>query len=150
MREFKPKSLRTTIENEIRNRHGLTDEQHKAMLAEFSRRLLQFAKSWLRCRDKRCRRQMIDESVNMREVHRFIGDAILLSDALDETVKRISARKLESTGRKVAIVGAGPAGLRQLLPGVQRRAHRACQRRLCAERRQGDMIAERTPLLSQF
>ncbi len=57
MTAFKPKSFRTRIETEIRNRHGLTDEQHNAMLAEFNRRLLQFRKSWLRCRDKRCRRR---------------------------------------------------------------------------------------------
>ena len=57
MRASKPKSFRTKIETEIRNRHGLSDEQHRAMLAEFSRRLLQFSKSWLRCGDKRCRRR---------------------------------------------------------------------------------------------
>ncbi len=61
--------------------------------------------------DKRCRRQTIDESVNMRDVHRFIGDAILLSDNFDKAVTRISSHRLEATGRKVAIVGAGPTGL---------------------------------------
>ena len=61
--------------------------------------------------DNRCRRQTMDEAVNMREVHRFISDSILLSDRFDEVVKRIVARKLEHTGRKIAIAGAGPAGL---------------------------------------
>ena len=59
----------------------------------------------------RCRRHGLDEAVNMREVHRFIGDAIFGSDLYEPMVQRIVARKLDATGRKVAIAGAGPAGL---------------------------------------
>ena len=45
----------------------------------------------------------------MREVHRFIADSILLSDSFEEMVRaRRCARKLEPTGRKVAVAGAGP------------------------------------------
>jgi len=62
------------------------------------------------CED-RCRRRTIDESVNMREVHRFIADAIYQSDRFDPLVERIRARKLPPTDRKVAVVGAGPSGL---------------------------------------
>jgi NADPH-dependent glutamate synthase beta subunit-like oxidoreductase len=61
--------------------------------------------------DSRCRRQALDQPVNMREVHRFIADSIYLSDRFEEMVRRIVARKLEPTGRKIAIAGAGPAGL---------------------------------------
>ncbi len=61
--------------------------------------------------DGRCRRQTIDEPVNMREVHRFIADSIYLSDRYENMVKLIQAKKLERTGRKIAIAGAGPAGL---------------------------------------
>ncbi len=61
--------------------------------------------------DARCRRQTLDESVNMREVHRFIADSIYLSDRYEDMVQRIVARRLEHTGRKIAIAGAGPAGL---------------------------------------
>ncbi len=61
--------------------------------------------------DERCRRQTVDESVNMREVHRFIADYILLGEHFEEAVTRVLARKLEATGRKVAVGGAGPAGL---------------------------------------
>jgi len=57
MRAFRPKSFGTKTAAEVRNSHGLTDEQHKAMLAEFNRRLMGFGKKWLRCRDKRCRRR---------------------------------------------------------------------------------------------
>jgi NADH-quinone oxidoreductase subunit F len=61
--------------------------------------------------DTRCRRQSFDESLNMREVHRFIADTIYQSDRFDPLVERILARKLAPTGRKVAIAGAGPTGL---------------------------------------
>ncbi len=47
----------------------------------------------------------------MREVHRFIADYMLLSDRFEDAVRRVAARKLEPTGRKVAVAGAGPAGL---------------------------------------
>ena len=60
---------------------------------------------------KRCRRQTVDEPVNMREVHRFIADQMLLTDRFEEAVGRVTARKLEPTGRKIAVAGAGPAGL---------------------------------------
>jgi NADH-quinone oxidoreductase subunit F len=47
----------------------------------------------------------------MREVHRFIADSILLSDKCDGMFQAVAARMLEATGRKIAVVGAGPAGL---------------------------------------
>ncbi len=61
--------------------------------------------------DSRCRRQTIDEAVNMREVHRLIADSIYKSERYDSMAQRVLSRKLEATGRKIAIVGAGPAGL---------------------------------------
>jgi NADH-quinone oxidoreductase subunit F len=61
--------------------------------------------------DSRCRRQTLDQAVNMREVHRFIADSIFESDKYESMAQALAARKLEATGRKVAIVGAGPAGL---------------------------------------
>jgi len=61
--------------------------------------------------DTRCRRQTLDQAVNMREVHRFIADSVFDSDKYEPMAQVIVARKFEPTGRKVAIVGAGPAGL---------------------------------------
>jgi len=61
--------------------------------------------------DSRCRRQTLDQSVNMREVHRFIADSIFSSDKYEPMIKAIVSRKLEASGRKIAVVGAGPAGL---------------------------------------
>ena len=61
--------------------------------------------------DSRCRRQTLDQSVNMREVHRFIADSVFNSDKYEPMVQALISLKLEPTGRKIAIVGAGPAGL---------------------------------------
>ncbi len=61
--------------------------------------------------DNRCRRQSFDEVVNMREVHRFIADAIYQSDLFEPMVQRISSRRLAPTGRKIAVAGSGPTGL---------------------------------------
>ncbi len=61
--------------------------------------------------DSRCRRQTLDQAVNMREVHRFIADSIFSSEKFESMILAITARKLEATGRKIAVVGAGPAGL---------------------------------------
>src|SRR5581483_11161064 len=61
--------------------------------------------------DDRCRRQTLDQSVNMREVHRLIADSVMLSDGYETAASRLIDRKHPATGRKVAIAGAGPAGL---------------------------------------
>ena len=61
--------------------------------------------------DNRCRRQTIDEAVNMREVHRLIADLAFASGRYDELNGRVAARKFASTGRKIAVAGAGPCGL---------------------------------------
>jgi len=61
--------------------------------------------------DDRCRRAAVDDAVNMRDVHRLIADTVFLGNGFDAMVERVLARKLEPTGREVAIVGAGPTGL---------------------------------------
>jgi NADH-quinone oxidoreductase subunit F len=61
--------------------------------------------------ESRCRRRTLDDPVNMREVHRFIADTMFASDQFPQVLQSIVARKLGSTGRKIAVVGAGPAGL---------------------------------------
>ena len=57
MREFRSKWSRQQAASEAKRSDGLTDEQHKAMMAEFDRRIMDFQKKWLRCRNRRCRRQ---------------------------------------------------------------------------------------------
>jgi len=61
--------------------------------------------------ENRCRRTTMDAAVNMREVHRFLADAIYQSDRFDALADRIAARRLAPTGMRVAVAGAGPAGL---------------------------------------
>ena len=61
--------------------------------------------------ENRCRRAALDSSVNMREVHRFIADAVMQSDLFGPAVERIAARRCPPTGKKIAVVGAGPSGL---------------------------------------
>jgi NADH-quinone oxidoreductase subunit F len=61
--------------------------------------------------DTRCRRQSFDEVVNMREVHRFIADAVFQSKLYEKMAERIVRRKLEPTEHRVAVAGAGPTGL---------------------------------------
>jgi NADH-quinone oxidoreductase subunit F len=61
--------------------------------------------------DNRCRRAGIDDSVNMREVHRYIADAAYTSGRYPELVRAVVSRKKEATNKRVAVVGAGPTGL---------------------------------------
>ncbi|MGA2149795.1 MAG: FAD-dependent oxidoreductase, partial [Bryobacteraceae bacterium] len=61
--------------------------------------------------EQRCRRATVDEAVNMREVHRFIADAKLGRTPVAKIVRRLKQRQLPATGKRVAIAGAGPAGL---------------------------------------
>ncbi|MCL6544366.1 MAG: FAD-dependent oxidoreductase [Bryobacteraceae bacterium] len=61
--------------------------------------------------DNRCRRAALDEAVNMRDSHRYIADAIYQSPKFEEMASRVVARKKPPTGKKVAVVGAGPTGL---------------------------------------
>jgi len=60
--------------------------------------------------DNRCRRQTLDEPVNMREVHRFIADSIYGSGRQEAMAARSLKRRLQPTGHRIAVVGAGPAG----------------------------------------
>ncbi len=61
--------------------------------------------------DSRCRRQTIDQAVNMREVHRFVADSVFNSEKYEPMIQGLISLRLEPTGRKIAVVGAGPAGL---------------------------------------
>ena len=47
----------------------------------------------------------------MREVHRVIADSVLLSDQFDAMAAKIVAKTAPTTGKTIAVVGGGPAGL---------------------------------------
>ena len=53
----------------------------------------------------RCNRTSTDESVSVHSVERKVGDYIL------ENLDRFYAPPGKATGKKIALVGAGPAGL---------------------------------------
>ena len=61
--------------------------------------------------ESQCRRNTVDASVNMREVHRFISDQVFDGPLLGEIKARLAAHRMAPTGKKIAIVGAGPSGL---------------------------------------
>ena len=50
--------------------------------------------------DNRCRRQTLDDAVNMREVHRFIADSFLLSDRFDALFDRFIAAQAPAHGQE--------------------------------------------------
>jgi NADH-quinone oxidoreductase subunit F len=58
-----------------------------------------------------CRRETVDEPVAQGEMHRFLSDAMYRSGKAAAIYQRLAAEKLPPTGKKVAVVGAGPAGL---------------------------------------
>ena len=61
--------------------------------------------------ENRCRRKTVDSAINMREVHRYIADTIFEKTTAEKILKRLSKRKMAATGKRIGIVGSGPAGL---------------------------------------
>jgi NADH-quinone oxidoreductase subunit F len=61
--------------------------------------------------ESQCRRRTVDAPVNMREVHRFISDQVFSGPLLAQIKERLAARRMAASGKKIAIVGAGPSGL---------------------------------------
>lgn len=59
----------------------------------------------------RCRREMIDEPVSQGEIHRYLADTIYKMGKEEEIYNKLIQEKFSVTGKKIAIVGAGPAGL---------------------------------------
>ena len=59
----------------------------------------------------RCRRETIDESVQQGEIHRYLADTMYKMGREKAIYKTLLSEKLPDTGKKIAIIGAGPAGL---------------------------------------
>jgi NADH-quinone oxidoreductase subunit F len=59
----------------------------------------------------RCRRDMLDESVSQGEIHRYLADSMYKMGREKSIYNKLIKEKLPSSGKKIAIVGAGPAGL---------------------------------------
>jgi NADH-quinone oxidoreductase subunit F len=59
----------------------------------------------------RCRRESVDEPVNQGEIHRYLADTLYKMGKEKYIYEKLIKEKLPKTGKKIAIVGAGPAGL---------------------------------------
>ncbi len=61
--------------------------------------------------EARCRRGELDEPIAIRDVHRHVVDRVFAAGRDEHLRERLAARRLPETGKRVAVVGAGPAGL---------------------------------------
>ena len=59
----------------------------------------------------RCRRDMVDEPVSQGEIHRYLADTMYKMGKEKLIYQRLIREKLSPTGKHIAIIGAGPAGL---------------------------------------
>jgi NADH-quinone oxidoreductase subunit F len=59
----------------------------------------------------RCRRADADEAVAQGEVHRYIADYAYNTGLADTVHEKLLDERLPATGKKVAVIGAGPAGV---------------------------------------
>ncbi|HRY56104.1 MAG TPA: NADH-ubiquinone oxidoreductase-F iron-sulfur binding region domain-containing protein [Spirochaetia bacterium] len=59
----------------------------------------------------RCRRDQLDEPVSQGEIHRYLADTMYKMGRERAIYNKLVKEKMPPTGKKVAIVGAGPAGL---------------------------------------
>ncbi len=59
----------------------------------------------------RCRREEIDVPVAQGELHRHIADIVYEKGLEQKVYSEIVKKKMKPTGKKVAVIGAGPAGL---------------------------------------
>ena len=59
----------------------------------------------------RCRREEVDSPVHQGELHRYLADTLYKMGQEQEVYQQMIEDKYPSTGKKIAIVGGGPAGL---------------------------------------
>jgi NADH-quinone oxidoreductase subunit F len=59
----------------------------------------------------RCKRDQLDEPVAQGEIHRYLADTMYKMGRERAVYARLIKEKLPPTGKKVSIIGAGPAGI---------------------------------------
>ncbi len=59
----------------------------------------------------RCRRDMVDDPVSQGEIHRYLADTMYKMGKEKSIYQRLIKEKLSPTGKNIAVIGAGPAGL---------------------------------------
>ncbi len=62
------------------------------------------------CEDH-CRRDEVDEAIAIRDSHRYAGDQVIKSMLDDDIDPPLPFERQPATGRKVAVIGSGPAGM---------------------------------------
>ncbi|MBN2442117.1 MAG: FAD-dependent oxidoreductase, partial [Spirochaetales bacterium] len=61
--------------------------------------------------ETRCRRKDVDDPVHIKVIHRYIADIIYAKNIDKEVFETLSLERFPFTGKKIAIIGSGPAGL---------------------------------------
>jgi len=54
---------------------------------------------------------MLDEPVSQGEIHRYLADTMYKMGREKQVYTKLLKEKLPPSGKKIAIIGAGPAGL---------------------------------------
>jgi len=61
--------------------------------------------------EEHCRRDEVDEAIAIRDSHRYAGDQVLRALADEGVEPPIPFEKQAATGRRIAVIGSGPAGM---------------------------------------
>ena len=59
----------------------------------------------------RCRRESLDNPVHQGELHRYLADTLYKMGQEQDVYQDIQRRMAKPTGKRISIVGSGPAGL---------------------------------------
>jgi NADPH-dependent glutamate synthase beta subunit-like oxidoreductase/formate hydrogenlyase subunit 6/NADH:ubiquinone oxidoreductase subunit I/ferredoxin len=61
--------------------------------------------------EEHCRRDEVEEAIAIRDSHRYAGDQVLKLQASDGLKAPLPFERKPATGKRVAVVGSGPAGM---------------------------------------
>jgi formate dehydrogenase major subunit len=61
--------------------------------------------------EEHCRRDEVDEAIAIRDTHRYAGDQVIKSMLNDGVDPPLPFERQAATGRQVAVIGSGPAGM---------------------------------------
>ena len=61
--------------------------------------------------EEHCRRDEVEEAIAIRDSHRYAGDQVLKAQARRASRRPCRSRSSRKTGKRVAVIGSGPAGM---------------------------------------
>lgn len=61
--------------------------------------------------EEHCRRDEVEEAIAIRDSHRYAGDQVLKAQAADGTQAPLPFERKPASGKRVAVIGSGPAGM---------------------------------------